>query len=128
MGEYKYHREEPKIISEESDEKVKEEDDMTIKDDIYEEDVIVDKPSNNEDYEEIPSATGDVIIKKSPSVRNNTYPQISSESMDIQEYQPSSKEKYKEMKFLLISKQKKCEWADDYYRTAMNIMYTQMIA
>ena len=51
MGEYKYHREEPKIISEESDEKVKEEDDMTIKDDIYEEDVIVDKPSNNEDYE-----------------------------------------------------------------------------
>ena len=35
MGEYKYHREEPKIISEESDEKVEEEEEMTIEDDTY---------------------------------------------------------------------------------------------
>ena len=94
MGDGKYHEEDLNIISEDPDDEFEEEGNMTIEDDTDEEDLIVDKPSNNEDYEEIPSATGDVIIKKSPSVRNNTYPQISSESMDIQEYQPSSKGKY----------------------------------
>ena len=35
MGEYEYHMEEPKIISEESDDKVEEEEEMTIEDDKY---------------------------------------------------------------------------------------------
>ena len=37
---------------------------MKIEDDIDEEDVIVDKPSKNEDYEEISPATGEGIIEK----------------------------------------------------------------
>ena len=37
---------------------------MTIEDDTDEEDVIVDKPSKNEYYEEIPSATGKIIIEE----------------------------------------------------------------
>ena len=37
---------------------------MTIEDDIDEQDVIVDKPRSNEDYEEIPSATGEDVIEK----------------------------------------------------------------
>ena len=58
MGKDEYHKVEPNIISEESDDEVEEEDNMTIEDDTDKEDVIVDKPRNNEDYEEIPSATG----------------------------------------------------------------------
>ena len=37
---------------------------MKIEDDIDEEDVIVDKPSKNEDYEEILSATGEGIVEE----------------------------------------------------------------
>ena len=37
---------------------------MTIKDDIYEEDVIVDKPSKNEDNEEIPSSNQECTIEE----------------------------------------------------------------
>ena len=44
--------------------KVEEENNMTIEDDIDEQDVIVDKPRSNEDYEEIPSATGEDVIEK----------------------------------------------------------------
>ena len=62
MGKYEYHKDYPNIISEESDEKFEEEDNMAIEDDTDKEDVIVDKPRNNEDYEEIPSATGEGII------------------------------------------------------------------
>ena len=39
---------------------------MTREDDIDEEYLIVDKPSKTENYEEIPSATGEVIIEKIP--------------------------------------------------------------
>ena len=37
---------------------------MTIEDNTDEEDVIVEKPSKNEDDEEIPSSTGEGIIEK----------------------------------------------------------------
>ena len=30
------------------------------------------------------------------------------------------------MQYLSVSKQKQCEWADDCYRTAVNVMWTQM--
>ena len=62
MGEYGYHKEDPKIISEESDYEVKEETDMTIEYDTNEEYVIVEKPINNENYEENSSSTGKGII------------------------------------------------------------------
>ena len=39
-------------------------DNIKIEDDTDEEDVIVDKPSKNEYYEEIPSATGKIIIEE----------------------------------------------------------------
>ena len=74
MGEDEYHKDYPNIISEYLDDEVKEEDEMTIEDDTDEEYVIVDKPSNNAYCEEIPSATGEGIIKKIPPVRNNTRP------------------------------------------------------
>ena len=51
MGEYKYHEEEPNIISEELDEKVEEQEDTTIEDDTDEEDAIVNRPINNGDCE-----------------------------------------------------------------------------
>ena len=47
MGEDEYQKENPNIISEESDEEVEEEYDMTTEDDTDEKDVIVVKPSNN---------------------------------------------------------------------------------
>ena len=64
MGKDEYHEDDPNIISGESDDEVEEGDNMTIEDDTYEEDVIVDKPRKNEDYEEIPSETGEGIIEK----------------------------------------------------------------
>ena len=51
MSKYKYHREEPNIILEDSDGEVEKGDDMTRGNDIDEEYVIVDKPSKNEYYE-----------------------------------------------------------------------------
>ena len=57
---------------------------MTVEDNKYEEDAIVDKTSNNEDDEEIPSAIGEGITEKNSPVRNNTCPQRSSESREIQ--------------------------------------------
>ena len=78
MDQYRYHKEDPTNISEESDDKVEEGNDMKISEeldgevmewnemeieyDTDEEDVIVDKPSKNEDYEEIPSEIGEGII------------------------------------------------------------------
>ena len=62
---------------------------MTTEYDTYDTDIIVDKPSNNKDYEEIPSSTGEVIIEKNSPVRNNTRRHRSSESRNRQEYQPS---------------------------------------
>ena len=43
---------------------------------------MVDKPSNNEDNEEIPSSTGEGIILKIPLVRNNPRPRRSSQSKE----------------------------------------------
>ena len=86
MGEDEYQKENPNIISEESDEEVEEEYDMTTEDDTNEKDVIVFKPSNNEDYKEITSATRVGIIKKIPPVRNITCTHISSEYRYRQEY------------------------------------------
>ena len=106
MGEEKYYEEDLNIISEEPDEKVEEEYNITIEDDIEEEDLIVDKPSSNEYYEEIPSATEEGLIEKSTSLRNNTRLQRPSESRNIQEHQPSLEGKAYDMQFLLISKQK----------------------
>ena len=86
MGEDEYQKENPNIISEESDEEVEEEYDMKTEDDTDEKDVIVVKPSNNEDYKEITSATSVGIIKKILPVRNITCTHISSEYRDRQEY------------------------------------------
>ena len=32
------------------------------------------------------------------------------------------------MQFLLISKQKQCEWVDECYKTDVNVMFTQISA
>ena len=37
---------------------------MTTEYDTYDTDIIVDKPSNNKDYEEISSSTGEGMIEK----------------------------------------------------------------
>ena len=58
---------------------------MKIEDDIDKEDLIVDKPSKNEYYEEIPSATGEGVIEKNSPVRNNPLPKRSSQVRDRQE-------------------------------------------
>ena len=58
---------------------------MTTEDDTDEKDVIVDKPSNNEDNEEIPSAAREGIVKNVSPVRNSTLPNRSRESRERQE-------------------------------------------
>ena len=101
---------------------------MTIEDETYEEDVIFDKPSKNEDYEKFHQKPWRVLFLKSPPVRNNPRPHKSSEARNRQEYQPISESEAYEMQFLLIYKQKQCEWDDDCYRTAVNVMFAQMSA